>query len=296
MRRIVISFSLTLVVISTVFTSCKKDELLIPSNKQEVIEENPVDNGTGENPVENSEVKIFLKSQNGLKSSTESPSEMKDGDTISFPCDINVLMYAEDQNGQPISGNWNMVAVKSDCPAGYYTSSTNQSSNEDQMMGNFTECGVYKVFFHVYTGTSSNGGLYSNIVKTFYISIEGTPGKTGDNIFRLEKKTFNNTVTGETKKLLYVYYKFSTGDSNETYAFLYKNAGTEYAPQNIKMKRWPFSKENYYYFTLEEDSTANCYAVFFFLSTAPIHGGKCDANQYLSSFLDRSENRIKFAW
>jgi len=296
MRRIVISFSLALIAISTVFTSCKKDELLIPSNKQEVIEENPVDNGTGENPVENSEVKIFVKSQSNLKSGAESSaSEMKDGDTISFPRDINVLMYAEDQNGKAVIGNWKIELVKDDCPVGYSANDMNWY-NGDQIAHKFLNQGIYKVSFGKFVDWGNN----LQVITSFYVYVGGIPGKVGDDynnnsIFRMEKRElFGND--GKKHKLFFVFFKYAKplSPADEAIATLIirkdnnsSNCGISFFK---KMDKWQFSNDNYYYCVIDaeqENREGENYKMLFQIS-----GGLVDPNNYASSWTNGGDGIV----
>ncbi|MFA7087726.1 MAG: hypothetical protein WC146_00045 [Patescibacteria group bacterium] len=273
-------FMFPAIVIALMFSlvSCEKEEMEIMEEEIEIMEE---------------EVRIFISGTNisNSKSSSTTGQEAQDGDTISISRDVNVLMYAENLNGQPYSAEWHIAMSDSDYPDGFYSDPF--SSHGDQILYKFNDNGIYLIRLFSASGI---------LIKKFYVSVTGLPGKIGDEIFRLEKKNLYDPETGQSKKFLFAYYKYRGDingfvDSDQTYAFLTRcNGGNSEFTVTEKLEKYKYCEGNYYYFILEEEDYVEFYKVYFFWSTDPNNGGCIDENQYYSNLFDLKTHSIKFTW
>ena len=249
-------------------------------------------------------IRIFIGAQSSLKSTaSESSSEVKNGDTVSFPRGINALMYAENQYGQAVSGNWCVAQKVSDNPSNYYDEFSERFSYDagDQFARKFGEYGIYKVSF----GKFVNFGVTDTLL-SFYVYIKGAPGKIGDNpengsIFRLEKKELYDKDSKLCKRI-FVYFKYQNSVADQqAYAnlWVYKDmadmADIYKQPISFKATRWPFSKEKYYYFIFDPSQYSGySYKVRFEISDNGGKTGAVDPNTYISSWTN-SRDGIEFS-
>ncbi len=280
-KRIVI----VMVILGAFFASCQKENLPI---------------------IKKGKVRIFLSAQgsNNQFKSEQKSSEVKSGDTVEFPRNINILMYAEDENGQAIRGNWDISLEQSDNPIGYSSPNQEENYSGDQISNDFKEYGIYKVSF----GKFINYGSIDVLIN-FYVRINGVPGKVGDGynnnyIFRMEKKELYNFSNGQSslKKLFFIYFKYRK-NILEKQAYMQLSLhhnGIGRMLSSVKLKKWEFSKENYYYCIIDPQQIrkelgkgvtmdGSYYQALFIITDNNGQGGLVDPNNYVSSWSNYSD-------
>lgn len=237
-------------------------------------------------PAQKEQVKIFFKSVSSSQLKSGSVDiQVKLGDTINSPINVNAIVYAEDANGKAIKVNWAIYSIKNDNPINLFTELQPDNWNVDQTSLMFPEYGIYKVSV-----------AKENVQFDFFVKVFGIPGKIGDesennSIFRLEKK--NLTVlggSGAKHRLLFIYYKFANTNwlnrKPQAYLSIYRNL--QRTSTTRELLKWPFPKDksdNYYYFVLDlEKSTdlGDYYEAGF--EIAESNGGFGDDNVYRSSW------------
>jgi len=241
-----------------------------------------------EPPEPVTKISIFVSSSpssDGLKSATP-PTPVIEGDTIFFPRDVPVLMWATNENGLAVKGNWDIRMMKSEfsfTPSSFNPIGTNFIDFGDQTARAFPEIGIYRVSF-----ISTNN---SQIV--FYVKIYGNPGKVGDDeannfIFRMENKTVRNTTTYELHNLTFVYFKYAGElEPGQAYCYLklFLKNGSE-RTEALQMMKWPFGQD-YYYFVIYPDQkqelTGHFQAIFIVSKTGGF-SGYLDSNNQRSSW------------
>lgn len=257
------------------FTSCQKEK---------IKPENPTQNTVVE------KVKIFFQ-ESGQKST--SSIEVENGDTVHPVCnnirDVYYMMYAENESGQAISGNWSIILEYDDNPAGYTSQYRQTYLTGEQVSNKFKEYGLYKVSF----------SRKLSVQKVFYVLINGLPGKTGDEIegdyiFRLEKKKlFKDNAL---HILYFVYFKYDEFIPDESLAGCYLMAQRDTCVWFMKpVKRWLYYKEEtYFYFTIDPETENGLNYLASFYITDPITGYLViNENNFRSEWTD-NERGIKF--
>ena len=276
-------------------TSCKKDNYLEKTVKTV-------------SPTK-TDVKIFTfgsDSNDGLKASAIQ-REIKNGDTVSYPRGANVLIWVKDAKGNPFYARWNGWMVKNDYPDYCYNNKFAIGESGDQIVTNFPDNGIYEIFI------MDNG---FNVVSKFYVLIDDVPGKNGDKkdnnfIFRVEVKTLN--TTHGPRDIIFVYYKYEMViNPVDAYAFLdlFKNGQIIYGNWAIPVKKYPFSKDNYYYFTIDDGASLlmpgrdlsiafDDYKVLFVKAiwqNGVVTSGYDDKNRLNSTYYDFDRDKLKITW
>lgn len=235
----------------------------------------------------------FQKSSN-LKS-TAAPEEVKNGDTILCPKGIKGLMKAINSGGLPIDGKWEMTLTESD-----FTFPGNQYQWNyvgDQITPSFDPCGVYRITFKKYI---DQGGDFYTV--TFYARVYGIPGKTGDEDlynfnFRMESRQLWNNTLQKAETVVFLYFKYADTSFSPEQANCQLNAMTsdpnkDYA-QVFNLKKWMYSKDNYYYFSFVPKGDALYYKAQFKINDVYHGWNNPDYNNALSEFT-KFNNYITF--
>ncbi len=276
---------LALIMSLFLFDSCNQEEFAAPKMK----------------------IKIFVSSSpsnDGLKSAALT-TEVAIGDTVVQTRDINILMWAVDENGQPISGFWKLEVAKTDYSQMTNIRPLNPAANftGDQIAYRFNEIGLYKVTFGTYKQATASDPEQINAQIVFYVRIYGNPGKVGDDadhnyIFRLENKSVYDLEAQKPKNLAFAYFKFEAAQNmNPEQAYVrftdFQKDGSELTKM-IHLMRWPFSRD-YYYFTIEKSETSlGRYRLLYLISDTRGFMGVVDNNNYLSGWTN-GINGIEFA-
>lgn len=158
-------------------------------------------------------------------------------DTLIGARDVHMIFWTED--GAEV--HWSIHEVQAH-NYGYTFLERNFGSQIKSKIPNF---GIYRVELREYDD------LFSEIIHTFFIKIEGVPGKIGDEeensfIFRMEIK--KGTYTDD---FLFIYFKY-TGNYMDHF-FIDMNDPSI----NHYMNKFQYSSEPYYYYILPIESGTN---------------------------------------
>lgn len=236
-------FALIVVSLISVFTSCEKDEPVIPV--QDIV----IKFSGGDNSNQNG----------GLKSAIIVEEVTPDGDVKIFnQKGRNFVLSAETRDGLAVQGEWEIYLNRNDLEGEDFFLAANNQGQSSGSIASFRADNLGKYFV-----TFRPEGSAEFI--SFSITHEGLPGSVGDShvnnySFRMEKQNFFRNGQGESAFTVYIKYnknEFSSWgtqngvdpkDENNFQALLRSGSGNTfevgdqtYCGKNFKLKKCEFS-------------------------------------------------------
>lgn len=235
-----------------VIISCQKDDL----NDHQVEPISP-----------ESKVSIYLQGDD-LKSS----KEIVFGDTIEILRDLNVLVFAETEENNPVQCYWKFAfhpLLGEEVVSSYYG---------DQVSHKLSEYGLYHVTVALDPGLNF-------IISEFYLLTNGIPGRIGDSpennsIFRIEKRRLENGYLHW--EIYFKYYtQLDNGQGFVEYS-TFNSLGDQLSQLTFDLTR-SIINPDYFYFVMPNNQAAVTRLAFMANIAGEI---SVDLNNWLSSFND----------